>query len=69
MKIHYCKNCNKDVEIEKKTSSTFHEGWGAGDGTVDREELICKECKRIVYTREKDNIPGFRSEDIWEDKK
>lgn len=50
----------------KDSHSEWHQGWGAGEGTVDREEYICPCGKGSVYY-EKDNIPGFRSKSIWTD--
>lgn len=40
-------------------SSIYSEGYGAGEGTIDRTEYECPCGKgRVIY--EKDNIPGFR---------
>jgi hypothetical protein len=53
------------MELELiKRSSVNHEGFGAGEGTVDTTEYKCP-CGqgKVIYTR--DNIPGFRTSDVW----
>lgn len=47
-----------------KSSSEKHDGYGAGSGTIDTTEYKCP-CGegKVIYTR--DNIPGFRTSDVW----
>jgi ribosomal protein S27AE len=40
-----------------------HEGWGAGDGTLERYEYLCP-CGDGVIIEEHDNVPGFREHDV-----
>lgn len=40
-----------------------HDGWGAGDGTVERYEYRCP-CGDGAIIEEHDNIPGFREHDV-----
>ena len=48
----------------KDSHSQWHQGWGAGEGTIDREEYFCP-CGKGTVTYEKDNIPGFKSKVIY----
>lgn len=41
-----------------------HSGWGAGSGTIDREEYFCP-CEKGTVIYEKDNIPVFRSKSLY----
>jgi hypothetical protein len=40
-----------------------HGGWGAGAGTVERDEYLCP-CGGGTIIEEHDNIPGFREHDV-----
>ncbi|MFF7948330.1 hypothetical protein [Streptomyces griseorubiginosus] len=40
-----------------------HQGWGAGDGTVERYEYMCP-CGDGTIIEEHDNVPGFREHDV-----
>lgn len=46
--------------------SHYHEGWGAGAGTVERYEYHCP-CGDGRIIEEHDNVPGFRDHDVWID--
>ncbi|MCM3411476.1 hypothetical protein [Metabacillus litoralis] len=48
--------------IEEKSVS--HVGYGAGSGDIINEEYECP-CGQGKVFYEKDDIPGFRSSDIW----
>lgn len=44
-------------------NSEEHPGWGAGSGTIDTYVYECP-CGKGKVIRTKDNIPGFRDNDI-----
>ncbi|MBP1907655.1 hypothetical protein J2Z32_004335 [Paenibacillus turicensis] len=45
-------------------SVTPHDGYGAGEGEIIREEYECPCGKgKVIY--EKDAIPGFRDSSTW----
>ena len=46
-----------------KHSSIPHEGYGAGEGTIDTYVFECP-CGKGKVVKIKDNIPGFRDSDI-----
>lgn len=48
------------------SSSTYHNGYGAGSGSVDREEYECP-CGNGKLIFEYDNIPGFRERSYFID--
>lgn len=46
--------------LEKISSeSVVHQGYGAGQGTIDTTTYKCP-CGKSTVIRSKDNIPGFR---------
>lgn len=48
------------------SNSSYHSGYGAGSGSVDRTEYECPCGKgKVIY--EKDNIPGFRDSMTFSD--
>lgn len=40
------------------------EGYGAGDGSIERHEYECP-CGKGSIIEEHDNIPGFRDHDVY----
>lgn len=46
-----------------KAESEYHQGYGAGAGTIDSSTYECP-CGKGTVIRIKDNIPGFRDSDI-----
>ncbi|MBF4762791.1 hypothetical protein ISU07_06600 [Nocardioides islandensis] len=41
-------------------------GWGAGAGTVERDEFRCP-CGDGAIIEEHENVPGFREHNVWLD--
>ena len=43
---------------------SYHPGYGAGDGDIERLEYECP-CGKGTIIEEHDNIPGFRDHDVY----
>ena len=43
---------------------SYHEGYGAGEGTTEYYEFKCP-CRNGTIIEEHDNIPGFREHDVF----
>ena len=53
------------IDVKRISSNTFEvEGFGSGTGDTEQYEYLCVNGK--IY-EEYDNIPGFRSHDVWID--
>jgi hypothetical protein len=76
MMVYICRKISPFVEMSRQrggenmelklidSSSVHHVGYGAGSGEIITKKYECP-CGKGAVTYERDDIPGFKSTDIW----